>query len=108
MENWKKFIELVNARKADIPTKDYWFLCVDKNDSSNVMIRGAKQINCWTENANPANMLQIGWKKEKTLPPVERTYDEAYDVLVGGINRCYTKALRKLPDDWYDEIIAAV
>jgi hypothetical protein len=72
------------------------------------MIRGAKQINCWKENANPANLLQIAWKKEKALLPVERTYDEAYDVLVGGIKRCYTKSLRKLPDDWYDEIIAAV
>jgi hypothetical protein len=106
--NWEKFDNLIKSRKADIPTKDYWFLCVDKNDSSNVMIRGAKQINCWKENANPANLLQIAWKKEKALLPVERTYDEAYDVLVGGIKRCYTKSLRKLPDDWYDEIIAAV
>ena len=106
--NWEKFDNLIKSRKADIPTKDYWFLCVDKNDSSNVMIRGAKQINCWKENANPANLLQIAWKKEKALLPVDRTYDEAYDVLVGGIKRCYTKALRKLPDDWYDEIIAAV
>ena len=106
--DWEKFYNLLKSRKANIPTKDYWFLCVDKNDSSNVMIRGAKQINCWKENANPANLLQIAWKKEKTLFPVERTYDEAYDVLVGGIKRCYTKALRKLPDDWYDEIIAAV
>ncbi len=106
--NWEKFDNLLKSRKADIPTKDYWYLCVDKNDSSNVMIRGAKQINCWKENANPANFLQIAWEKEKALPPVERTYDEAYDVLVGGIKRCYTKALRKLPDDWYDEIIAAV
>ena len=106
--NWEKFDNLIKSRKADIPTKDYWFLCVDKNDSSNVMIRGAKQINCWKENANPANLLQIAWKKEKALLPVERTYDEAYDVLVGGIKRCYTKSLRKLPEDWYDEIIAAV
>ena len=97
--NWKKFIELVNARKADIPTKDYWFLCVDKNDSSNVMIRGAKQINCWSENANPSNMLQVGWKKEKTMPPMERTYDEAYDVLVGGIKRCIKKFNDNLPDE---------
>ena len=103
--NWKKFIELVNARKADIPTKDYWFLCVDKNDSSNVMIRGAKQINCWTENANPANMLQIGWKKEKTLPPVERTYDEAYDVLVGGVKRCIAKFFDNLPEEFRPDAI---
>ena len=102
--NWKKFDELVKSRKADIPTKDYWFLCVDKNDSSNVLIRGAKQINCWTLNANPSNMLQINWKKEKTLPPVERTYDESYDTLVGGIKRCMKKFFNNLPEVWYDEI----
>ena len=97
--NWKRFMELLNDRKADIPTKDYWFLCVDKNNSSNVMIRGAKQINCWTENANPANMLQIGWKKEKELTPIERTYDESYEVLVGGIKRCIAKFFDNLPED---------
>jgi len=97
--NWKRFMELLNDRKADIPTKDYWFLCVDKNNSSNVMIRGAKQINCWTENANPANMLQIGWKKEKELAPIERTYDESYEVLVGGIKRCIAKFFDNLPED---------
>ena len=97
--NLKKFMELLNERKADVPTKDNWFLCVDKKDSSNVMIRGAKQINCWVENANPSNMLQIDWSKEKKMPPVERTYDEAYDVLVGGIKRCIDKFFANLPDD---------
>ena len=103
--NWEKFDDLLKSRKADIPTKDYWFLCIDKNDSSNVMIRGAKQINCWSENANPANLLQINWKKEKTLLPMERTYDEAYDTLVGGIIRCWKKGWDKLPEDWQNEII---
>ena len=97
--NWKKFMELLNDRKSDIPTKDYWFLCVDKNNSSNVIIRGAKQINCWTENANPANMLQIAWKKEKELDPIERTYNESYEVLVGGIKRCIAKFFDNLPED---------
>jgi len=93
--SWEKFMELLNSHKADIPTKDYWFLCVDKNDSSNVMIRGTKQINCWHE--NPTNLLQIAWKKEKTLLAIERTYDEAYEVLVGGIKRCLQKDYDRLP-----------
>jgi len=98
--NWKKFIELLNERESDIPLKDYWFLCVDKKDSSNVLIRGAKQINCWKENANPANMLQIDWAKEKTLLPAKRTYEESYDVLVGGINRCIKKFINNLPEEF--------
>lgn len=103
--NWSKFMTLLNERKSDIPTKDYWFLCVDKKDSSNVMIRGAKQINCWTENSNPSNMLQINWKKEKTLPPIERTYDEAYDILVGGIKRCIQKFTYNLPEELRPNVI---
>jgi hypothetical protein len=101
---WKKFDALLKSRKADIPQKDYWFLSVDKNDSSQVMIRGAKQIANYGENANPANLLQINWKKEKVSAPVQRTYDEAYDVLVGGIKRSFAKFLSNLPEDWRDEL----
>jgi hypothetical protein len=69
------------------------------------MIRGAKQINCWTENANPSNMLQINWQKEKILPPIDRTYDEAYDVLVGGIKRCIQKFTNNLPEELRPNVI---
>ena len=102
--NWIKFLELLELRKANIPNKDYWFLCVDKNDSSNVTIRGAKQINCWVENANPSNMLQINWKKEKVLPPKIQTYDEAFDVIVNGVLRCIIKFIGNLPEKWKNEI----
>ena len=30
------------------------------------MVRGAKQINSWTVNINPSNILQINWKKKNT------------------------------------------
>jgi len=96
--NWKTFDELIQKRKADNPIKDYWFLCVDKKDSRNVIIRGAKQINCWVENSNESNLLQINWKKEKTLPPAKRTYDEAYDILYGGVCRCLQKSLNNKPE----------
>ena len=32
---WDKFYNLLDSHKADIEGKDYWFLSVDKNDSSN-------------------------------------------------------------------------
>lgn len=103
--NWKKFDKLLKEKKADIPGRDYWFLSVDKNDSSNVLIRGAKQIVNWCENANPANLLQINWTKEKACGPAIRTYDEAYEVIIGGIVRCYKKAFNNLPDEWIKEIV---
>jgi len=101
---WKKFNELLKERKAEIEGRDYYYLCVDKNDSSSVLIRGAKQINCYCLNANPSNMLQIDWKKEKQMPPKNRTYDEAYDTLVGGIKKCIAKFLNNLPEDWLKEL----
>lgn len=101
---WKKFNDLLTSRKADIPSKDYWFLSVDKNDSSQVMIRGAKQIANYGENANPANLLQINWKKEKVSDPIYRSYDEAYETLVGGIKRSFAKFLNNLPEDWKEEL----
>jgi hypothetical protein len=105
---WNKFYNLLDSHKADIESKDYWFLSVDKNDSSNVMIRGAKQISKYVENANPANLLQINWKKEKLAEPVIRTYEEAYDTLVNGILRCHIKALENLPAAWQKAAIAAL
>lgn len=96
----KKFYDLLKSRKADILHKDYYYLCVDKKDSANVICRGAKQINCWIENANPSNKLQINWAKEKTTPAVSRTYDEAYEVIINGIVRCLQKAHDNIPDEW--------
>lgn len=96
----KKFYDLLMNRRADILHKDYYYLCVDKKDSENVICRGAKQINYWIENANPSNKLQINWAKEKFKPPVNRTYDEAYEVIIHGIVRCLQKAYDNIPNQW--------
>ena len=101
---WKKYVDLIKTHKADIPGKDYWFLSVDKKDSSNVMVRGAKQIANYGENANIANCLQINWTKEKVSDPVVRSYEESYNTLVGGIIRCWKKAIANLPEEWIAEL----
>lgn len=101
---WKKYVDLINENKADVPNKDYWFLSVDKKDSSNVMVRGAKQIANYGENANIANCLQINWTKEKASNAIERSYEEAYDTLVNGILRCWKKAINNLPKEWQNEL----
>ena len=98
--NFLKMDELIQKHKADIPEKDYWYLCVDKKDSSNVLIRGAKQISTWTININPANILQINWGKEKTLSPVERTWDEAYDVIINNAKRSLNRFWNNVPQEW--------
>jgi len=101
---WKKYVDLIDTHSADIPGKDYWFLSVDKNDSSNVMVRGAKQIANYGENANIANCIQINWTKEKVSEAVDSSYEEDYDNLVGGILRCWMKAINNLPAKWKAEL----
>lgn len=96
--NFKKMNELIKKHGKDIPERDYWFLCVNKKNSSEILIRGAKQINCWK--SNPSNILQIDWKKEKTLPPKLRTYDEAMKVIMGGIKKSLNDLWKKIPDEW--------
>ena len=101
--NWLKFDELIENNKSDIPEKDYWFLCVDKKDSSNVMVRGAKQITNWTVNINPSNILQVNWKKEKESGPTNRTWEEAYEVLVGGVKKSISGHFANIPKGYIIE-----
>lgn len=105
--NFAKMNKLIDNHRANVPGRDYWFLCVDKKDSSNVMVRGAKQIRHWIVNINPSNVLQIDWKKEKKCLPVHRTWEESYDVLVGGAKKSLKGFFDSLPQDWQQQIMAA-
>ena len=98
--NFMTMNKLINEHKADIPGKDYYFLCIDKKDSSNVMIRGAKQIQNWVVNINPGNILQVNWKKEKNVEGVHRTWDEAYEVLIGGVIKSLNGFWNNIPTNW--------
>ena len=98
--NFMKMNELIQKHKADIPGKDYWFLCVNKKNSSEIMIRGAKQIKNWVVNINPNNILQINWKKEKMCEPVDRTWIEAYETIIGGTIKSLNGFWKNVPDEW--------
>ena len=101
--NWERFNNLIEENKDDIFGKDYWFLCVDKNDSSNVLLRGAKQINTWTININPSNILQINWGREKDLKPAKRTWNEAYDVIINKVKRSLNGFWNNIPEEFKNE-----
>ncbi len=98
--NFMKMNELIQNHKADIPQKDYWFLCINKKNSSEIMVRGAKQINNWVININPSNILQVNWKKEKLCQPVERTWDEAYQTIIGGAIKSLNSFWNNIPQEW--------
>jgi hypothetical protein len=101
-------ISLIKENKADIPKKDYYFLCIDKKNPSNVMARGAKQIQNWVININPGNVLQVNWKKEKVCGPANRTWDEAYEVLINGAKESTFGFFRNLPQEWKEELQSMV
>ena len=102
--NFNRMLELIHANKHHDPMKDYWFLCVDKTNPANVLCRGAKQIRNWRVNSNPSNILQIHWGLEKNSDPVERDWDEAYDVLVNGTKNSLLRFISNLPEEWKNEI----
>ena len=64
------------------------------------MVRGAKQINNWVVNINPSNILQINWKKEKLSQPVERTWEEAYQTIIGGAIKSLNSFWNNIPQEW--------
>lgn len=98
--NLIKMKQLIDENRCDNPMKDYWFLCVDKK-SSDVMIRGTKQIKHWKINPNPSNILQINWTKEKQCDPVLRTGEEAYNFLIeGGVKQSLIQFQNNLPNEW--------
>ena len=101
---WKRFHELIQNHKKDIQNKDYWFLCIDKNNGK-VIIRGAKQINNWKMNANPNNCLQVDWNKEKKHNAIHRTYNEAYRILYGWAYKSCQKSFENYPEEWKNAIL---
>lgn len=98
--NLKKMVKLIEKYKHDDPKKDYWYLCIDKKDTSNVICRGAKQICNWKININPNNIMQVNWKKEKECSGVNRSWEEAYDTLVGGAKESTLRFINNLPEEW--------
>ena len=84
-----KWFELITKHRANI-NRDYWFLSLDKNDMSHVIIRGVKQIQFWGR--NPTNNLQINWQKEHANELTSYTFDEAWrNVIVDGVLYCWEK-----------------
>lgn len=94
----KKFAELVIAHKCQT-LRDYWFLSLDKNDFTHVMVRGVKQITHWVK--NPTNNMQISWDKEHSSSDRVAAFDEIFrDVITDGVFRCWAMKA----EQWADAI----
>ena len=43
---------------------------------------------------------KINWKKEKLCEPVGRTWDEAYETIIGGVKESLNRFWNNVPDEW--------
>lgn len=97
------WFNLMNERKCEDNNRDYFYLTFDKNDMSNIFIRGSKQIINWK--ANPSNLLQIAWKKEWETDYPNFSFDQSFENVVGGIKESVKKKLTSYPDEWIEEYL---
>ena len=49
--------------------------------------------------------MQVNWTKEKALPPKLRTYDEAMEVIMGGVKKSLNEFWKNIPDEWKQTIV---
>ena len=98
--NLKKMHKLIQEFSEDIPKKDYWYLCINKSNPSDIIIRGLKQINSWVVNINPSNILQIDWKKEKLLLPANRSYKDSLNIIESCIKESIKGYINNIPEEW--------
>ena len=77
--SWPKYFELMDEKMATNKNKDYYFLVVDKNDSSNVFFSSLKTLNTISPNGNNLP-FQCKWCENKTR--VERNYKDARNFIL--------------------------
>jgi hypothetical protein len=85
--SWEKFARLLKERKAD-NDRDYYYLVVNKT-SGDIFIRGLKSLQ--TIKSNPSNILQVNWSREFTYLSAQRSFEQAYEYVLGII----VESLRK-------------
>ena len=93
--SWNKMFALLEKRKKDLK-RDYYYLCIDKNDTKNVLCRGLKEVVEWR--TNPSNNLQINWEKEKKTKPRKQSFEKSYDLIVTLLQECFKKDMRNKID----------
>ena len=75
---WANFEIALATNKADVD-RDYYIIVIDKNTGM-IHLTSLKRLRVLTPNGN--NLLfQIPWKKN--LEPLDKTFDEAWDLVIG-------------------------
>lgn len=77
---WGKYFSLLRNNINKEKDKDYYFLIVNKNDSSDVFCTSLKQVNKLVANGNNLP-FQCNWGENRTL--AKRSHDDAVRFLLG-------------------------
>ena len=86
--NWKKYFKLMDEKMATNKNKDYYFLVVDKDDTSNVFYSSLKNLKSISPNGNNLP-FQCKWNDNNIR--TKRTFIEARDFIL----KCFKESIEK-------------
>ena len=92
---WNKVYDMLHNNPVD-PNANLWFIVINKQDTSEVLLREVGQINRKSAIWNPRNGLQINWANERFEEPTIRTPKRRKQWLVAGIKRFLRNSVKGL------------
>ena len=99
--DWSKFSKMLRKYMATNKNKDYYFLVVNKSDTSDVFWNSLRQLDCLVPNGNNPP-FQCVWSKNRNR--VERTYIQSRKFILSTLQETMTK--RAQPTIDYNNLIA--
>jgi hypothetical protein len=83
-DSWKQFFKKTNEYMGTDENKDYYFLVVNKNDTSDIFWNSLKSLNELKPNGNNLP-FQCSWRKNRTR--VERNYKESRKFILDNLDK---------------------
>lgn len=77
--NWNKFFQILKENLSDSPSTDYYFLVVNKYDTSDTWIASLKTIRTLVSNGNNLP-FQCRWSENRV--PIYRSHSDAVDFIL--------------------------
>ena len=82
--NWTHFFKQLKLHIGKNKHKDYYFLVVNKNDTSDIFWTSLKRLNKLTPNGNNLP-FQCKWNNNRTF--IDRNYNEARSFIITNLNK---------------------
>ena len=98
INGWQKWQTALKNNSGTENNRDYYIIVIDKS-TGNVYLQTLKSLQVLTPNGNNLP-FQINWERNTEI--VERTYEEAYEFLVGYLKQSVRKRLE--PHAAYEDL----